>query len=234
MHYLNHAQPDCAFAIHYPLMGNVYVWTKEVSWGSSKADRALLEGCHTMDKALYLIQVMISCWTATQMQILLASGDMSIHKIHIVIAVALDTSLRYVDAQWYGQVNYKQRLLCQQWNQSMWHWHWAPLVKNYPKYWSCARTQQILWPTGKRQGSLSWSYTWRQHWITTFGSARTSSNDSLFQTLCNQVPLVLCEQLGPWGAVLTKTETNEQLGDIFTKGLGRVPFEYLQEKLIGL
>ena len=32
---------------------------------------------------------------------------------------------------------------------------------------------------------------------------------------------------------LVKIETKEQLGDIFTKGLGRVPYEYLQKKLTG-
>jgi hypothetical protein len=32
---------------------------------------------------------------------------------------------------------------------------------------------------------------------------------------------------------LVKTETKEQLGDIFTKGLGRVQFEYLRKKLMG-
>ena len=41
------------------------------------------------------------------------------------------------------------------------------------------------------------------------------------------------EQLEPYGIVLTKIDTKEQLGDIFTKGLGRVPFEHLRKKLMG-
>ena len=36
------------------------------------------------------------------------------------------------------------------------------------------------------------------------------------------------EQLEPRGVVLTKIESAEQLGDIFTKGLGRVAFERLR------
>ena len=41
------------------------------------------------------------------------------------------------------------------------------------------------------------------------------------------------EEIGPRGVVLTKIDTKEQLGDIFTKGLGRVPFEHLRKKLMG-
>ena len=41
------------------------------------------------------------------------------------------------------------------------------------------------------------------------------------------------EQLEPRGIILTKIESSEQLGDIFTKGLGRVPFEYLRKQLMG-
>jgi hypothetical protein len=41
------------------------------------------------------------------------------------------------------------------------------------------------------------------------------------------------EQLEPRGVVLTKIESAEQLGDIFTKGLGRVAFERLRKKLMG-
>ncbi|KAL7536309.1 hypothetical protein ACHAWF_005428, partial [Thalassiosira exigua] len=35
-------------------------------------------------------------------------------------------------------------------------------------------------------------------------------------------------ELEPRGVVLTKIESKEQLGDIFTKGLGRIAFEYLR------
>ena len=41
------------------------------------------------------------------------------------------------------------------------------------------------------------------------------------------------EQIGPRGITLVKIATKEQLGDIFTKGLGRVTFEYLWKKLMG-
>ena len=41
------------------------------------------------------------------------------------------------------------------------------------------------------------------------------------------------EQIGPRGIVLQKIDTKEQLGDIFTKGLTRVTFEYLRKKLMG-
>jgi hypothetical protein len=41
------------------------------------------------------------------------------------------------------------------------------------------------------------------------------------------------EQIGPRGVVLTKFDTKEQLGDMFTKGLGQVPFEHLRKKLMG-
>ena len=41
------------------------------------------------------------------------------------------------------------------------------------------------------------------------------------------------EEIGPRGVVLTKIDTKDQLGDIFSKGLGRVPFEHLQKKLMG-
>ncbi|KAL7530158.1 hypothetical protein ACHAWF_003273 [Thalassiosira exigua] len=39
--------------------------------------------------------------------------------------------------------------------------------------------------------------------------------------------------LEPRGITLTKIVSKEQLGDIFTKGLGRVAFEYLCKKLMG-
>ena len=41
------------------------------------------------------------------------------------------------------------------------------------------------------------------------------------------------EQLAPRGVVLEKIDTVDQLGDIFTKGLGRVAFERLREQLMG-
>ena len=41
------------------------------------------------------------------------------------------------------------------------------------------------------------------------------------------------EQIGPRGITLVKIETKEQLRDIFTKGLGRITFEYLRKKLMG-
>ena len=41
------------------------------------------------------------------------------------------------------------------------------------------------------------------------------------------------EQIGPRNVELTKIDTKDQLGDIFTKGLGRIPFEHLRKKLMG-
>jgi len=41
------------------------------------------------------------------------------------------------------------------------------------------------------------------------------------------------EQIVLRGINLIKIETLEQLGDIFTKGLGKIPFEYLRKKLMG-
>ena len=41
------------------------------------------------------------------------------------------------------------------------------------------------------------------------------------------------EQIEPRGITLVKIGTKEQLGDIFTKGLGRITFEYLRKKLMG-
>ena len=41
------------------------------------------------------------------------------------------------------------------------------------------------------------------------------------------------EQIESRGIDLVKISTKEQLGDIFTKGLGRVTFEYLRKKLMG-
>ena len=41
------------------------------------------------------------------------------------------------------------------------------------------------------------------------------------------------EQLGPHEITLHKIDTKSQLWDIFTKGLGRVAFEYLRKKLMG-
>ena len=43
-----------------------------------------------------------------------------------------------------------------------------------------------------------------------------------------------CEHIGPRGTTLVKIVTKEHLGDIFTKGLGQITFEYLQKKLRGL
>ena len=42
-----------------------------------------------------------------------------------------------------------------------------------------------------------------------------------------------CEQLEPRGITPVKIATKEKLGGIFTKGLGRIAFEYLQKKLMG-
>ena len=41
------------------------------------------------------------------------------------------------------------------------------------------------------------------------------------------------EQIVKRGIKLIKVDTTEQLGDIFTKGLSRVVFEYLRKKLMG-
>ena len=41
------------------------------------------------------------------------------------------------------------------------------------------------------------------------------------------------EEIQKRGIKLLKIDTNEQLGDIFTKGLHRPQFEYLREKLMG-
>ncbi len=41
------------------------------------------------------------------------------------------------------------------------------------------------------------------------------------------------DQIVKRGIKLLKIETVEQLGDLFTKGLGKVPFEYLRKKLMG-
>ena len=41
------------------------------------------------------------------------------------------------------------------------------------------------------------------------------------------------EQIVLHGIVLVKTDTLEQQGDLFTKGLGKVPFEYLRKKIMG-
>ena len=41
------------------------------------------------------------------------------------------------------------------------------------------------------------------------------------------------KQIHTRGIKLIKIETQEQLGDIFTKGLAQPAFEYLQSKLIG-
>lgn len=41
------------------------------------------------------------------------------------------------------------------------------------------------------------------------------------------------EQIGPRNIKLVKVETRDQLGDIFTKGLGGVPFRHLRLKLMG-
>jgi hypothetical protein len=41
------------------------------------------------------------------------------------------------------------------------------------------------------------------------------------------------EEIHKRGIKLLKIETNEQLGDIFTKGLPRATFEYLRKKMMG-
>ena len=66
-------------------------------------------------------------------------------------------------------------------------------------------------------------------------------------TLCNLEPRQLsprskhyalkchwfCKQLKQHNIMLTKISTEDQTGDIFTKGLGTVPFTCLQKKLMG-
>jgi hypothetical protein len=42
-----------------------------------------------------------------------------------------------------------------------------------------------------------------------------------------------CEEIFKRGIKLNKIDTIEQLGDIFTKGLTRVVFEYLRKKIMG-
>ena len=42
-----------------------------------------------------------------------------------------------------------------------------------------------------------------------------------------------CEQIVKRKIKLVKIDTVEQLGDLFTKGLTRVTFEYLRRKLLG-
>jgi len=42
-----------------------------------------------------------------------------------------------------------------------------------------------------------------------------------------------CEQIGPHGVTLVKIATKEHLGDIFTKGLECVTFDFLRKKLMG-
>ena len=42
-----------------------------------------------------------------------------------------------------------------------------------------------------------------------------------------------CEEIHKRGIKLTKIETSEKLGDIFTKGLTQATFEYLQAKIVG-
>ena len=41
------------------------------------------------------------------------------------------------------------------------------------------------------------------------------------------------EQIVTRGIKLVKVDTKEQLGDIFTKGLVKVAFDYLRERLLG-
>lgn len=41
------------------------------------------------------------------------------------------------------------------------------------------------------------------------------------------------EQIGPRNIRIVKIDTKNQLGDIFTKGLGTVPFRHLRSKLMG-
>eukprot|EP00804_Cyclotella_cryptica_P019957 CCRYP_007859-RB/>CCRYP_007859-RB protein AED:0.20 eAED:0.20 QI:0/-1/0/1/-1/0/1/0/80 len=42
-----------------------------------------------------------------------------------------------------------------------------------------------------------------------------------------------CKEIVLRGITLFKTDTVEQLGDMFTKGLLRTTFEYLRKKLLG-
>eukprot|EP00804_Cyclotella_cryptica_P015702 CCRYP_018922-RA/>CCRYP_018922-RA protein AED:0.46 eAED:0.46 QI:0/-1/0/1/-1/0/1/0/76 len=44
---------------------------------------------------------------------------------------------------------------------------------------------------------------------------------------------IICEQIVKRKIKLVKIDTVEQLGDLFTKGLTRVTFEYLRRKLLG-
>lgn len=41
------------------------------------------------------------------------------------------------------------------------------------------------------------------------------------------------EHIGPRNIILVKIDTSDQLGDIFTKGLGKVLFQQLRKKLMG-
>lgn len=41
------------------------------------------------------------------------------------------------------------------------------------------------------------------------------------------------EEIAKRGITLQKVDTKEQLGDLFTKGLSQVTFEYLRKKLMG-
>jgi hypothetical protein len=42
----------------------------------------------------------------------------------------------------------------------------------------------------------------------------------------------LCEHIGPQCIKHVKIATSDQLGDIFTKGLGKIAFQSLQKKLM--
>ena len=44
---------------------------------------------------------------------------------------------------------------------------------------------------------------------------------------------LFCEQIGPRNIILVKIDSQNQLGDIFTKGLSSGPFCYLLSKLMG-
>jgi hypothetical protein len=41
------------------------------------------------------------------------------------------------------------------------------------------------------------------------------------------------EQIGPHGVDLVKIATQDQLGDLFTKGLVKISFEQLRKRLMG-
>ncbi len=45
--------------------------------------------------------------------------------------------------------------------------------------------------------------------------------------------ILFCEEIFKRDIQLNKINTVKQLGDIFTKGLARVVFEYLQKKIMG-